>query len=109
MKSDCTDDIIKDLETLIDNNSVYFLITKTDIRKIINKYNDLERYLSKKFELDYYDNNEGFGIILRGTSEFEVDEFIKDIKKKYNTNIVLNSIGTYEGLRQIILWFRFSD
>ena len=107
MKENYTDDIIKDLEKLIDNDSVYFLITKTDIKKIINKYNSLERYLSQKYKLDYYDVNEGFGLILNGTVEFNSVDFINDIKKRYDTEVEIECIGIYESLKEVELYFKF--
>ena len=44
--------IIKDLEKLIDNDSIYSIITTSDIKAIISKYNGLEEYLSSVYKLD---------------------------------------------------------
>ena len=105
------DEIIKDLENLINDNSVYSLITKSDIKKIINKYNGLEKYLSSIYKLDYYNNKEGFAIELTTmkSQEFDVKKFIKDIKKKFNRKIILESVGIYNTLYQVVLYFEFGD
>ena len=105
------DEIIKDLENLINDNSVYSLITKSDIKKIINKYNGLEEYLSSIYKLDYYNNKEGFAIELTTmkSQEFDIKKFIKGIEKKFNRKIILESVGIYNTLYQVVLYFEFGD
>ena len=105
------DEIIKDLENLINDNSVYSLITKSDIKKIINKYNGLEKYLSSIYKLDYYNNKEGFAIELTTmkSQEFDIKKFTKEIEKKFNRKIILESVGIYNTLYQVVLYFEFGD
>lgn len=105
------DEIIKDLEKLISDDSVYALITTSDIKKIISKYNGLEKYLSSIYKLDYYNSKEGFAIELTTmkSQEFDVKKFTKEIEKKFNRKVTLESIGIYNTLYQVVLYFEFGD
>lgn len=105
------DGIIKDLEKLISDDSVYALITTSDIKKIISKYNGLEKYLSSIYKLDYYNSKEGFAIKLTTmkSQEFDIKKFTKEIEKKFNRKITLESIGIYDTLYQVVLYFEFND
>lgn len=103
------DEIINDLKKLINNDSIYHLITNTDIKKIINKYdNDYKDYL-EKFNLIKY-NEDGFILDLSNkTYEFNVNGFIRKSKKDYNKNVKLETIGYYKNNNVLYLYFLFGD
>lgn len=90
------DEIIKDLKKLINNDSIYHIITKTDIQKIINKYDmDFRNYLESKYKLLDY-NEYIFTIdISNNDIEFDVNKLINDAKNKFNKNIRLDVVGCY--------------
>lgn len=104
-------DIIKDLEELLNNDSIYSIITTSDIKAIISKYNKLEEYLSSRFKLDYYNDKEGFAIELSTmhTQEFDVKELQKEIKKKFNREFIIETVAIYDSLNEIVLYCEFSD
>lgn len=104
-------EIIKDLENLINNDSIYSIITKSDIKSIISKYNGLEEYLSSMFNLDYYNDNVGFAIQLSTlkSSEFDVKELQSKIKKRFGREFVIETVGIYNNLNQVLLYCEFSD
>ena len=104
-------EIIKDLENLLNNDSIYSIITTSDIKAIISKYNGLEEYLSSRFNLEYYNDKEGFGIQLSTlkSNEFDVKELQSNIKKRFGREFIIKSIGIYNTLNQVVLYCEFCD
>lgn len=101
------DEILNDLKDLISDNSIYHLITKKDIEKIINKYDKgFQDYLEKNFNLMDY-NEDGFVINLDRTYELDVNEFKSKVKKKFNKKVEIETIGYYEDEKTVYLYFIF--
>lgn len=98
--------IIKDLEKLINNDSIYSIITTSDIKAIISKYNGLEEYLSSRFNLDYYNDKEGFDIEL---STLKPNEFDVKKLKRFGREFIIETIGIYNNLNQVVLYCKFCD
>lgn len=103
--------IIKDLEKLINNDSIYSIITTSDIKAIISKYNGLEEYLSSVYKLDYYNDKEGFAIELSTleVNEFDVKELQSKIKKRFGREFIIETVGIYDTLNQVVLYCEFCD
>lgn len=104
-------EIIKDLENLLNNDSIYSIITTSDIKAIISKYNGLEEYLSSRFNLDYYNDKEGFAIELSTLkpNEFDVKELQSNIKKRFGREFIIETVGIYNNLNQVVLYCEFCD
>ena len=102
---------IKDLEKLLDNDSIYSIITTSDIKAIISKYNGLEEYLSSVYKLDYYNDKEGFAIELSTleVNEFDVKELQSKIKKRFVREFIIETVGIYDTLNQVVLYCEFCD
>ena len=87
------------------------MITKTDIKSIISKYNGLKEYLSSIYKLCYYNDKVGFGIELSTSEpkELDVNELKLKIKKEFGREFVIENVSVYDCLNQVIVYCEFCD
>ena len=94
------DEIISDLEKLIDDKSIYSMITRTDIKKIINKYKQesfvdwlREMYKGNVREI----SEDGFSIVIvsEDFSVFDVKCLKKIVLERFKIKIVLEKVEMY--------------
>lgn len=94
------DEIISDLEKLIDDKSIYSMITKTDIKKIIDKYKQesFADWLKEKYNGNVREiSDDGFSIVIvtEDFSVFDVKCLKKIILERFKIKIVLERVEMY--------------